>query len=101
MSESMVEIRSVTKTYERGKQKVEVLHGLSIDIPKGDFVALMGPSGSGKTTLLNLIGGLDQPTSAGSVWVATGSISCRAASWPTGGLTTWASCSSSTTSCRC
>jgi len=63
MSESMVEIRNVTKTYERGKQKVEVLHGLSIDIPKGDFVALMGPSGSGKTTLLNLIGGLDQPTS--------------------------------------
>jgi len=59
----MVEIRNVTKTYERGKQKVEVLHGLSIDIPKGDFVALMGPSGSGKTTLLNLIGGLDQPTS--------------------------------------
>jgi putative ABC transport system ATP-binding protein len=63
MSESMVEIRSVTKTYERGKQKVEVLHGLSLEIPKGDFVALMGPSGSGKTTLLNLIGGLDQPTS--------------------------------------
>src|SRR3984885_13410925 len=63
MSESMVEIRSVTKTYERGKQKVEVLHGLSIDIPKGDFVALMGPSGSGKTTLINLIGGPDQPTS--------------------------------------
>src|SRR6201996_5146124 len=62
MSESMVEIRNVTKTYERGKQKVEVLHGLSLDIPKGDFVALMGPSGSGKTTLLNLIGGLDQPT---------------------------------------
>jgi putative ABC transport system ATP-binding protein len=59
----MVEIRSVTKTYERGKQKVEVLHGLSLEIPKGDFVALMGPSGSGKTTLLNLIGGLDQPTS--------------------------------------
>ena len=63
MSESMVQIRSVTKTYERGKQKVEVLHGLSLEIPKGDFVALMGPSGSGKTTLLNLIGGLDQPSS--------------------------------------
>src|SRR4030088_263300 len=63
MSESMVQIRSVTKIYERGKQKVEVLHGLSLEIPKGDFVALMGPSGSGKTTLLNLIGGLDQPTS--------------------------------------
>ncbi|MDP8985088.1 MAG: ABC transporter ATP-binding protein [Pseudomonadota bacterium] len=62
MSESLVEIRSVTKTYERGKQRVEVLHGLTLDIPKGDFVALMGPSGSGKTTLLNLIGGLDQPS---------------------------------------
>ncbi len=63
MSESMVQVRNVTKVYERGKQKVEVLHGLTLDIPKGDFVALMGPSGSGKTTLLNLIGGLDQPSS--------------------------------------
>jgi putative ABC transport system ATP-binding protein len=68
MSESMVQVRNVTKVYERGKQKVEVLHGLTLDIPKGDFVALMGPSGSGKTTLLNLIGGLDQP-SAGEVIV--------------------------------
>jgi len=63
MSESMVEVRNVTKVYERGTQRVEVLHGLNLDIPKSDFVALMGPSGSGKTTLLNLIGGLDQPTS--------------------------------------
>ncbi|HET7843570.1 MAG TPA: ABC transporter ATP-binding protein [Xanthomonadales bacterium] len=63
MNESMVEVRNVAKTYVRGKQKVEVLHGLTLDIPKGDFVALMGPSGSGKTTLLNLIGGLDQPSS--------------------------------------
>jgi len=62
MSNALVEIRNVTKNYTRGKQKVEVLHGLSIDIPRGDFVALMGPSGSGKTTLLNLIGGLDQPS---------------------------------------
>ena len=69
MSESMVQVRNVTKVYERGKQKVEVLHGLTLDIPKGDFVALMGPSGSGKTTLLNLIGGLDQPT-AGEILVA-------------------------------
>jgi len=62
MSESMVQVRNVTKVYTRGKQKVEVLHGLTLDIPKGDFVALMGPSGSGKTTLLNLVGGLDQPS---------------------------------------
>ena len=63
MPESMVEVAKVTKVYQRGRQKIEVLHGLDLDIPKGDFVALMGPSGSGKTTLLNLIGGLDQPTS--------------------------------------
>jgi len=63
MSEVMIKIRDVTKSYERGKQKVEVLHGLSLDVPRGDFVALMGPSGSGKTTLLNLIGGLDTPSS--------------------------------------
>ena len=61
-NETMVSVRNVTKSYVRGKQKIEVLHRLSLDIPKGDFVALMGPSGSGKTTLLNLIGGLDQPT---------------------------------------
>jgi len=61
--ETMIRIRNVTKSYERGKQKVEVLHGLNIDVPRGDFVALMGPSGSGKTTLLNLIGGLDTPSS--------------------------------------
>jgi len=58
----LVEIRAVTKAYERGKQRIEVLHGIDLDIPEGDFVALMGPSGSGKTTLLNLIGGLDSPS---------------------------------------
>ena len=68
MSESMVEIRNVTKVYERGKQKVEVLHHINLDIARGDFLALMGPSGSGKTTLLNLIGGLDSP-SEGSLTV--------------------------------
>jgi putative ABC transport system ATP-binding protein len=68
MSDSMVQVRGVTKVYERGKQKIEVLHQLTLDIPKGDFVALMGPSGSGKTTLLNLIGGLDKP-SAGEIRV--------------------------------
>jgi putative ABC transport system ATP-binding protein len=68
MSEAMVRIRDVHKAYVRGKQAVEVLHGLTLEIPKGDFVALMGPSGSGKTTLLNLIGGLDIPND-GEVWV--------------------------------
>jgi putative ABC transport system ATP-binding protein len=69
MSEAIVSMRNVVKRYERGKQSVEVLNGLSLDIPKGDFVALMGPSGSGKTTLLNLIGGLDTPNS-GEITVA-------------------------------
>jgi len=65
----MVSLRNVSKSYVRGRQSVAVLHGVDLDIPDGDFVALMGPSGSGKTTLLNLIGGLDSPTS-GSVEVA-------------------------------
>ena len=65
---AIVEIRNVSKVYERGKQKVEVLHHINLDIAKGDFFALMGPSGSGKTTLLNLIGGLDSPTE-GSITV--------------------------------
>jgi len=65
---ALVEIRNVSKVYERGKQKVEVLHHIDLDIAKGDFFALMGPSGSGKTTLLNLIGGLDSPTE-GSITV--------------------------------
>ena len=60
---TLVSIRNLRKTYQRGPEKVEVLHGIDLDIPQGDFVALMGPSGSGKTTLLNLIGGLDTPTS--------------------------------------
>ncbi|MHB1206974.1 MAG: ABC transporter ATP-binding protein [Rhodospirillaceae bacterium] len=64
-----VSLRNVVKRYTRGKQVVEVLHSLDLDIPDGEFLALMGPSGSGKTTLLNLIGGLDRPTE-GEVSVA-------------------------------
>ena len=60
---TLVSIRNLHKTYRRGPETVDVLHGIDLDITKGDFVALMGPSGSGKTTLLNLIGGLDSPTS--------------------------------------
>ncbi|KAF1699500.1 ABC transporter ATP-binding protein [Pseudoxanthomonas jiangsuensis] len=59
---TLVTLRNITKTYQRGPEKVQVLHGIDLDIPRGDFVALMGPSGSGKTTLLNLIGGLDTPS---------------------------------------
>ena len=66
---TLVSIRNLHKTYQRGPEKVDVLHGVDIDIAEGDFVALMGPSGSGKTTLLNLIGGLDSPTS-GQIEVA-------------------------------
>ena len=65
---TLIEIRDLSKTYTRGKQKVEVLHHVDLDIAEGDFLALMGPSGSGKTTLLNLIGGLDTPT-GGSISV--------------------------------
>ena len=65
----LIEIRDLSKVYERGKQKVEVLHHIDLDVEQGDFLALMGPSGSGKTTLLNLLGGLDAP-SGGSVEVA-------------------------------
>lgn len=66
---AIVSLRNVTKSYTRGKQSVEVLHALNLDIQTGEFVALMGPSGSGKTTLLNLIGGLDT-TTGGEVTVA-------------------------------
>ena len=65
---ALVSIRNLHKTYQRGPEKVDVLHGITLDIAEGDFVALMGPSGSGKTTLLNLIGGLDNPSS-GSIQV--------------------------------
>jgi putative ABC transport system ATP-binding protein len=60
---AIVSLRNVTKSYVRGKEKVEVLHGVNLQIQSGEFLALMGPSGSGKTTLLNLVAGLDQPTS--------------------------------------
>jgi len=66
---AVVSLRNVAKSYVRGKQQVEVLHGVDLDITAGEFLALMGPSGSGKTSMLNLIAGLDQPTS-GEVQVA-------------------------------
>jgi putative ABC transport system ATP-binding protein len=66
---TLVRVRDVHKEYRRGSERIDVLQGINLEIPQGDFLALMGPSGSGKTTLLNLVGGLDRPTS-GSVEVA-------------------------------
>ena len=65
---TLVSTRNLSKTYQRGPEKIEVLHGVDLEIDRGDFIALMGPSGSGKSTLLNLIGGLDAPT-AGEITV--------------------------------
>ncbi len=64
-----VSLSNVVKRYRRGKESVEILHGLNMEIAEGEFVAIMGPSGSGKSTLLNLIGGLDRPDS-GTLMVA-------------------------------
>ena len=68
MTSPLVRIADVHKHFTRGSERIDVLKGVNLEIPEGDFLALMGPSGSGKTTLLNLIGGLDLPT-AGSVEV--------------------------------
>jgi len=79
-----IRLNSIVKTYIRGRQKLEVLHGLSLEIGQGEFVSIMGPSGSGKTSLLNLIAGLDTPTS-GELMVAGERIdklsSARRATW--------------------
>jgi putative ABC transport system ATP-binding protein len=69
MSNPLVSVRDLHKVFQRGGQRIDVLQGVNLDIPEGDYLALMGPSGSGKTTLLNLIGGLDTP-SEGSITVA-------------------------------
>ena len=63
----MVSVENVTKIYKRGSEELKVLDSLSLEVPEGEFVALMGPSGSGKTTLLNLIAGIDQPSSGAVV----------------------------------
>jgi putative ABC transport system ATP-binding protein len=67
--DTLVKVRDLHKVYYRGSEQIDVLQGITLDIPAGDFLALMGPSGSGKTTLLNLIGGLDTPTK-GAIEVA-------------------------------
>jgi putative ABC transport system ATP-binding protein len=69
MSNPLVSVRDLHKVFQRGGQRIDVLQGVNLDIPEGDYLTLMGPSGSGKTTLLNLIGGLDTPTE-GTIEVA-------------------------------
>ena len=80
----LIELGGVDKVFRRGSEEIHVLGGLDLQIPEGEFLALMGPSGSGKTTLLNLVGGLDRP-SAGSVVVGGESIDTlserRLAAW--------------------
>src|SRR3990172_9018608 len=65
---AIVRVDGVHKFFRRGSERVDVLNGVCLDVPEGEFLGLMGPSGSGKTTLLNLIAGLDTP-SQGEIWV--------------------------------
>lgn len=64
----LISMRNIWKTYQMGTEKVHALHGVSFDIPRGEYIAIIGPSGSGKSTLMNLIGCLDTPTQ-GQYWL--------------------------------
>src|SRR5262245_33044753 len=79
MSEAIVRVRDLYKSFTRGQERIDVLQNLTLDVGQGEFLALMGPSGSGKTTLLNLIAGLDQPT-AGTIHVGDQEISAMSES---------------------
>lgn len=72
--EVLVEVKDVDKNYRRGTEDLHILDKLNLEVPRGEFLALMGPSGSGKSTLLNLLGGLDRPTT-GSVSIGGDDIS--------------------------
>ena len=86
MAEALIRIENVVKQYTRDTQVLTVLDGLSLEVEKGDFVALMGPSGSGKTTLLNLVAGIDRPTQ-GRIFVGADEVS----SMSEGALAKWRS----------
>jgi len=68
MSETIIELKNIYKSYDSGPQKVEVLNGIDLSLNKGEIVIVMGPSGVGKSTLLHIMGALDLPTS-GEIWV--------------------------------
>ncbi len=71
---ALISMRDIWKTYEMGSEQVHALHGVSFDIPKGEYIAIIGPSGSGKSTLMNLIGCLDTP-SKGEYWLNAKNVS--------------------------
>ena len=101
MPQLLVEIKHLVKSYTRGDQQVPVLHDISLEINRGDFIALMGPSGSGKSTLLNLIAGIDKPD-AGTLRIDGEDITQLSE----GELADWRASNigfifSSITSCRC
>ena len=75
---SLISMRDIWKTYQMGSEQVHALHGVSFDIPKGEYIAIIGPSGSGKSTLMNLIGCLDTPSRA-----STGSTARTSPRWTT------------------
>ena len=62
MNQTVIDIQGITKTYVNGKLSVPVLHGIDLQVNKGEFVSIMGPSGSGKSTFMNILGCLDRPT---------------------------------------
>src|SRR5687768_17760914 len=64
----LISMRNIWKTYQMGTESVHALHGVSFDIPRGEYIAIIGPSGSDKSTLMNLIGCLDTPTQ-GEYWL--------------------------------
>ena len=71
---ALISMRDIWKTYEMGSEQVHALHGVSFDIPRGEYIAIIGPSGSGKSTLMNLIGCLDTP-SKGEYWLNAKNVS--------------------------